>query len=269
MTLAYLTTLNCIAQYDDEDDSSTIPPLFVTGGREWSVWSQFIFDATKLGGGDHHSHHSTTTSSSTPSSSILNQRNDYVASCQEHYFRTPPQIERGYRQFMYDVNGRGYLDTVNNVAVVGHGHPLIAENVYKQLLILNTNSRFLYQSLGKFAEEIISTIPQRIRNDKKLNRVVFVNSGSEATDLAMRIARTVVSERRMKETATTSPSTAPSMTVCAAADSSAGSGTGAPAPATAGGGYGVHRDIICVEGGYHGITTASDEVSTTLNDNPR
>jgi 4-aminobutyrate aminotransferase-like enzyme len=167
----------------------------------------------------------------------LQKRYEYVAVCQEHYYKAPPQIERGYKQYLYDIYGRGYIDMVNNVAVVGHSHPKIAHAVYKQLNILNTNSRFIYSAFSDYAESIIETIPKRLRDKGKLNKVFFVNSGSEATDLAMRIARTVVSERRLK--------------------------------ASSSGGFKLSRDIICIQGGYHGVTTASDEVSTTLNDNPR
>lgn len=148
---------------------------------------------------------------------------------------------RGWQEFLYDETGRGYLDMVNNVTVLGHCHPAIASAAYRQLQLLNTNSRFLYRELGELAKMIIDTLP----SNTKLNKVLFVNSGSEATDLALRIARTIVSASRQSHR-------------------DQGVSPIHPRPP----GDGLHRDTICLEGAYHGITTASDEVSTTLNDNP-
>jgi 4-aminobutyrate aminotransferase-like enzyme len=133
---------------------------------------------------------------------------------------------------------------VNNVAVVGHSHPAVLNAAVSQLTMLNTNSRFVYPGLGAFAEEIVTkTVPEHVRH--QLNRIVFVNSGSEATDLALRIARTVVSHRRWQ-----------------ARKQHHQQGGEERVP------FRWFRDVICMRGGYHGITTASDEVSTTLNDNP-
>jgi 4-aminobutyrate aminotransferase-like enzyme len=175
---------------------------------------------------------------------ILESRYQNFAQVQQHYFRSPPTIERGFGGFLYDVYGRPYLDMVNNVAVLGHCHPAVTTASTKQIKLLNTNSRFIYSTLGKFCEKILSKFPSDFKTEGKLNRVFLVNSGSEATDLALRIARTVVTERRRR------------------AVESLGQGE-----ITAD--YTLHRDVICLEGAYHGVTTASDEVSTTLNDNPR
>jgi 4-aminobutyrate aminotransferase-like enzyme/Ser/Thr protein kinase RdoA (MazF antagonist) len=171
----------------------------------------------------------------------LGLRSDFVASVQEHYYRHPPRMVRGWQEFLYDETGRGYLDMVNNVTVLGHCHPAIASAATRQLQLLNTNSRFLYRELGELAQLIVATLP----SGTKLNKVLFVNSGSEATDLALRIARTVVSASRQSHR-------------------DQGLSPTYPRPP----GDGLHRDTICLEGAYHGITTASDEVSTTLNDNP-
>jgi 4-aminobutyrate aminotransferase-like enzyme len=169
----------------------------------------------------------------------LKTRRLHVASVQAHYYRRPPQIERGLREHLYDITARSYLDIVNNVAVLGHSPQSIYESASKQMMMLNTSSRFVYDNLGQYAAKIISTIPAHAKD--KLNVVLFVNSGSEATDLALRVARTVVNNRRRSST---------QMSVANTADA-----------------FEFKRDTLCFEGSYHGITTSSDEISTTSNDN--
>ena len=193
----------------------------------------------------------------------LAERYAHFAGVQEHYFRRPPVIERGYQQFLYGADGRAYLDMVNNVALVGHCNPAVAAAAAKQMNLLNTNSRFVYSVLGKFCAKIVSTIPQGAREHGKLNRVFLVNSGSEATDLAMRIARAVVTERRRKAKAGTTNLAGLGNALLLGLPGLLASAAGLGAK------YNLSRDVICLAGGYHGVTTASDEVSTTLNDNPR
>ena len=109
-------------------------------------------------------------------------REGVLAEVQEHYYADPPRIERGWREFLADVDGRVYLDMVNNVASVGHAHPRVVEAANRQMHLLNTNSRFNYRVIAEYAERISATLPD------ELDTVFFVNSGSEATDLAIRIA---------------------------------------------------------------------------------
>ena len=125
-----------------------------------------------------------TTAAGEPAAAVLARRRRAVASPQRLYFPdAPPQIERGWRQWLYDVHGRPYLDLVNNVAVLGHSHPAVEAAAMRQLRRLNTNSRFLYDALGRFAERLAALVPDPLE-------VVFcVNSGSEAVDLALRLAR--------------------------------------------------------------------------------
>jgi 4-aminobutyrate aminotransferase-like enzyme len=92
---------------------------------------------------------------------------------------------RGWRNRLYDAHGREYLDMVNNVAVLGHSHPAVAEAASRQLRLLNTNSRFLLDSITRFAERLAGLVPD------PLGAVFLVSSGSEANELALRIARTV------------------------------------------------------------------------------
>ncbi len=120
---------------------------------------------------------------------LLTRREAHVADVQEHYYADPPQIERGWRATLVDTGGRTYLDMVNNVTSVGHAHPRITAAVTAQLARLNTNSRFHYGALPRFAEALAATLPAG------LDHVFLVNSGSEATDLAIRLAMAATGRR--------------------------------------------------------------------------
>ncbi len=123
------------------------------------------------------------------SDDLLARREAHVADVQEHYYANPPQIERGWRTTLIDTGARTYLDMVNNVTSVGHAHPRITAAVAGQLARLNTNSRFHYGALPRFAEALAATLPDR------LDQVFVVNSGSEATDLAIRLAMAATGRR--------------------------------------------------------------------------
>jgi 4-aminobutyrate aminotransferase-like enzyme/Ser/Thr protein kinase RdoA (MazF antagonist) len=113
---------------------------------------------------------------------VLDRRHRVLAEVQEHYYAAPPRIERGWREHLIDVNGRVYLDMVNNVASIGHAHPHVVEAGSRQMHLLNTNSRFHYRAITDYADRIAATLPEGF------DTVFFVNSGSEATDLAIRLA---------------------------------------------------------------------------------
>ncbi|TXT03850.1 hypothetical protein VHUM_04327 [Vanrija humicola] len=112
------------------------------------------------------------------------RRDAAVAGAAERYYELPPDMERGWRELLIDTTGRCYLDMVNNVAGIGHGHPTMAAAINQQLLTLNTNNRFLYASLADYVERLRALAP-----DPSLSVVMLVNSGSEAVDLAMKLAR--------------------------------------------------------------------------------
>ncbi|MCU1612654.1 MAG: 4-aminobutyrate aminotransferase [Frankiales bacterium] len=120
---------------------------------------------------------------------LLARRDAAFATLQGHYYAAPPRIERGWREHLVDTDGRVYLDTVNNVAVLGHGHPGMADAVAGQLRRLNTNSRFHYSSVVEFSERLAALLPE------PLDTVFLVNSGSEADDLALRIALATTGRR--------------------------------------------------------------------------
>ena len=97
----------------------------------------------------------------------------------------PLQILRGHRQYLIDHTGRRFLDTVNNVAHVGHEHPAVVEAGQRQMAVLNTNTRYLHPLVLDLAEQLTALLPA------PLSVVHFVNSGSEANELALRMAEVV------------------------------------------------------------------------------
>lgn len=113
---------------------------------------------------------------------LWQRRAHSFATVQEHYYRNPPRIERGWREHMIGTDARSFLDMVNNVALLGHGHPVLADAVARQWRRLNTNSRFNYAAVVELSERLAATLPD------PLDTVFLVNSGSEAGDLALRLA---------------------------------------------------------------------------------
>ena len=98
-------------------------------------------------------------------------------------YQHPLKIVRGWKQFLYDDTGRAYLDAYNNVPLVGHSHPRIVRAVQDQIALLNTNTRYLHDNVNCYAERLTRLLPERLRV------CYFVNSGSEANELALRLAR--------------------------------------------------------------------------------
>ena len=99
-------------------------------------------------------------------------------------YREPLTIVRGEGQYLFDSAGRRYLDLVNNVCHVGHCHPAVIEAAASQMAALNTNTRYLHPNIVDYATRLADRLPG------KLEVCFFVCSGSEANDLAMRLART-------------------------------------------------------------------------------
>src|SRR6266852_4541380 len=98
-------------------------------------------------------------------------------------YRQPLQIVRGWRQYLYDDTGRAYLDVYNNVPLVGHSHPRVVRAVQEQLALLNTNTRYLHENAIRYAQRLTELLPEPLRV------CYFLNSGSEANELALRLAR--------------------------------------------------------------------------------
>jgi 4-aminobutyrate aminotransferase-like enzyme/Ser/Thr protein kinase RdoA (MazF antagonist) len=98
-------------------------------------------------------------------------------------YQHPLKIVRGWKQFLYDDTGRAYLDVYNNVPLVGHSHPRVVRAVQEQIALLNTNTRYLHDNVNRYAERLTRLLPEPLRV------CYFVNSGSEANELALRLAR--------------------------------------------------------------------------------
>lgn len=147
---------------------------------------------------------------------LLAKRETFIQQAQEYYYQKPMNLVRGWKQHLYDDNGQVYLDAVNNVTHIGHSHPKVTEAAVSQLKKLNTNARFLYKENIAYAEKLLSFFPP------SLQVIFFTCTGSEANDLALRLARCYTGE----------------------------------------------QDVIVIDGEYHGNTTAVDEISTCLMDNP-
>jgi len=131
-------------------------------------------------------------------------------------YKRPLKIVRGQGQYLYDQEGQAYLDCVNNVPNVGHNHPRVVEAGRRQMGILNTNTRYLHDLILEYAQELVELLPGN------LSRVYFVNSGSEANELALRMAR--AHTRR--------------------------------------------KDVVVVEGAYHGHTSSLVDISPYKFDGP-
>jgi 4-aminobutyrate aminotransferase-like enzyme/Ser/Thr protein kinase RdoA (MazF antagonist) len=99
-------------------------------------------------------------------------------------YEKPLKIVRGWRQYLYDETGRAFLDVYNNVPLVGHSHPRVVPAAQEQLALLNTNTRYLHDNILRYAERLTALMPN------PLQVCYFVNSGSEANELALRLART-------------------------------------------------------------------------------
>ena len=112
------------------------------------------------------------------------RRDRFLPPNTERYYATPPTMVRGWGAYLIDSRSRVYLDLVNNVAAIGHSHPTLRRAVNAELESLNTNSRFLYRRLADYSERLLATT-----GDSGYDSVLLVNSGTEAIDLALRIAK--------------------------------------------------------------------------------
>lgn len=115
--------------------------------------------------------------------SILEARRRLLGRNLSIAYEKPLNIVRGEMQYLFDDEGRRYLDAYNNVAHVGHCHPKVVAAGQEQMALLNTNTRYLNDLIIRYAERLTATLPE------PLSVCFFVNSGSEANELALRLAR--------------------------------------------------------------------------------
>lgn len=120
-----------------------------------------------------------------PKSETLRLRERHIGqACKLFYKSNPLKIVRAEGQYMFDERGNRYLDCINNVAHVGHCHPSVVRAGQEQMALVCTNNRFLHDDLVICAQQLASLLPE------PLSVCFLVNSGSEANDLALRLAQT-------------------------------------------------------------------------------
>ncbi|HSF19382.1 MAG TPA: aminotransferase class III-fold pyridoxal phosphate-dependent enzyme [Vicinamibacteria bacterium] len=116
-------------------------------------------------------------------SNLAAERRQHLSGALSLAYERPLHIVRGSKCFLYDADARLYLDMVNNVAHVGHCHPRVVRAASEQSAVLNTNTRYLHPNILEYARRLKAKLPS------SLEVCFFVNSGSEANDLALRLAR--------------------------------------------------------------------------------
>ena len=121
----------------------------------------------------------------------LKCRHDHFSDALSLSYDKPIQMQRSAFQYMYDTQGHTILDAYNNIMLAGHCHPKVVRAGQRTMARLNTNTRYIYNELLTYSEKLLSKFPSH------LNKVFFVNSGSAASDLAIRIAATHTKRNRI------------------------------------------------------------------------
>lgn len=122
---------------------------------------------------------------------LLAKRRELLGANLSLSYREPLEIVRGFGAWLWDADGQRYLDAYNNVPHVGHGHPRVVRAVAEQLALLNTNTRYLHETILRYADRLTAKLPQPLRV------CYFTASGSEANELALRLARAHTGRRDM------------------------------------------------------------------------
>ncbi|MBA0159202.1 aspartate aminotransferase family protein [Pectobacterium versatile] len=114
---------------------------------------------------------------------LTDKRNRVLGESYRLFYRKPVHLVRGEGQYLWDADGKKYLDVYNNVASIGHCHPAVIDAVHQQMTQLNTHTRYLHERILDYSEQLLATAPAAI------NRAMYMCTGSEANDLAIRVAR--------------------------------------------------------------------------------
>ena len=105
---------------------------------------------------------------------IKELRDQFISPSLSVSYKDPLHIVKGKGQYLYDRNGKKYLDAINNISHVGHCHPEVTKALYEQSKTLNTNTRYLHENIVIYAQELISTLPSHLQVVFLLIRVVKV-----------------------------------------------------------------------------------------------
>ncbi len=116
---------------------------------------------------------------------LIERRQSLLGPAYRLFYAEPIHVVRGEGAWLYDAGGEAYLDAYNNVPCVGHCHPRVVEALARQAARLNTHTRYLDETVLAYAERLLETFPPGI------GHVMFTCTGSEANDLALRLARVV------------------------------------------------------------------------------
>src|SRR5262245_4642767 len=114
---------------------------------------------------------------------LVERRARVLGSAYRLFYEHPVELVRGSGTKVWDGAGREYLDAYNNVPSVGHAHPRVVEAIARQAARLNTHTRYLFDGVVTYAEELLATVPAPLGN------IMFTCTGSEANDLAVRMAK--------------------------------------------------------------------------------
>lgn len=114
---------------------------------------------------------------------LTDKRSKVLGESYRLFYRNPIHLVKGKGQYLWDAAGNQYLDVYNNVASIGHCHPAVVDAVNAQMKMLNTHTRYLHEGILDYSEQLLATAPDEI------DRAMFMCTGSEANDLAIRIAR--------------------------------------------------------------------------------
>ena len=122
---------------------------------------------------------------------VVAKRRNVISPSLSLSYTQPIHMASAAFQYMFDHSGHTYLDAYNNIPHVGHQHPRVVSAIQSQAATLNTNTRYLFDSLSEYGETLLSKFPS------PLTKVFFVNSGSAASDLAVRLAQNYARKKAM------------------------------------------------------------------------